>query len=140
MKSRFEWLPAPEEPDPLFESLQKLEGATVALDPFIKFKYRVQFRESNVVVSIFVTPFDDQSGADLAITNITTLPEEEKSKGHGTRALLKIIEWAKAQGYKSIKATQVQKTKEAGSFWMKNGFIYEDRPENDTNDYIYKES
>ncbi len=135
MNSRFEWKPSSEEPDQIFESLKGIEGAEVALDPFIKFKYRVQFREGESIVSIFLTPHDDQSGADLAITNMTTLPDQEKGRGYGSVVLQRILEWAKQEGYKKIIATQVQGA--AKTFWEKNGFVWEDHPGNDTNDYIY---
>lgn len=73
---------------------------------------------------------DRQSGADITITNMTTLPYTECRKGYGSAALRLLLDWAAENGHKHIIATQVQRSAER--FWMKNGF---EPLENRTNDF-----
>ena len=95
--------------------------------------------------SIFTFPFeggkttiriavnDEQSGADLIITNMTTLPDSMKRKGYGSKALTELLKWVILNGLQDIQAVQVQRESEA--FWIKNGFR---KIGNITNDFQYK--
>jgi hypothetical protein len=80
--------------------------------------------------------FNDYSGSDLVITNMTTLPDEKKGSGYGTSAIQQLISWAKTNQLTTIRATQVQRTSEG--FWIKNGFTKAEEP-NPTNDYLYRD-
>ena len=77
--------------------------------------------------------FNDYSGADLLITNMTTLPET--GTGLGSESLQKLLAWAQAQNLRDIHATQISRV--AQSFWSKNGFTRIEGP-NPTSDYKYQ--
>jgi len=76
---------------------------------------------------------DDYSGADMIITNMTTLPRWRRREGRGHYALKILLQWALANSLYDIRAVQVQK--ESEEFWVKNGFI---ALNNGTNDFVYK--
>ena len=78
---------------------------------------------------------NDSSGADLAITNMTTLPHEKEGQGHGSRAIQQIVTLAQEHGLTDIRAVQVQKHNE--SFWAGNGFVKQEG-DNRTNDHVYR--
>ncbi len=63
-----------------------------------------------------------------------TLPDSEKNKGYGSKALQALLSWAHVHDLKDIRAVQIQKDSE--SFWIKNGFTKGDEP-NPTNDFLY---
>ncbi|MES2006959.1 MAG: hypothetical protein V4436_02510 [Patescibacteria group bacterium] len=75
---------------------------------------------------------DKQTGANMVISNMTTLPYEARSKGFGSAALTLLITWAHRFEHDDIQAVQVQE--ESESFWIKNDFA---RIGNVTNDFIY---
>lgn len=77
----------------------------------------------------------DTSGAQLAITNMTTLPNQETRKGHGTKALTSLLAWALDNKMSDIRAVQVQRQSE--DFWTKNGFQAQ---RNQTNDFRFVEN
>lgn len=120
----------------LLESLKKF-GATVKKD-LIWFKgaYIIQFPFENGVTTIRIV-FADPSGADLVITNMTTLPDEKKGQGFGSKAIQQLLSWAKENNLTRIRAVQVEEHNE--SFWGKNGFVKDEEP-NPSNDFIYKVS
>ncbi len=126
----------------LLESLKEIEGAEIALaESWTKHHYRLQFRDNEAVVSVFIH-FFDESGADIAITAMTNLSIDTKIKsesfrgqGRGSEALQKIISWAKSHNYHHIIAVQVQGP--ARDFWRKNGFVYDEREDNVSEDWIY---
>ncbi|MBI3952811.1 MAG: hypothetical protein HY336_02545 [Candidatus Doudnabacteria bacterium] len=105
------------EPDPL-----RVEGSYVLTFPFEGGKTTIRIA------------LKDQSG-DLVITNMTTLPDSKKGKGHGSDALGRVLAWANEHGLQSIRATQVQK--ESENFWAKNGFE-KDPEHSQTNDFVLK--
>ncbi len=126
----------------LLESLKEIEGAEIALDEsWTKYHYRLQFRDNEAVVSVFMH-FFDESGADLAITAMTNLSVDPKMKsesfrgqGRGSEAIQKIISWAKSHNYHRIIAVPVQGP--ARDFWRKNGFVYDERKDNVSEEWIY---
>lgn len=77
----------------------------------------------------------DYSGADLVITNMTTLPVEQIGSGYGSTAIRRLIAWAHQNNLKTIRAVQVQQ--QATGFWEKNGFVRLPEP-NPTSDYEYQ--
>jgi tRNA(Met) C34 N-acetyltransferase TmcA len=94
---------------------------------------------------VYVSFFDEQSNADIAITNITNIAvskdysvEDIRGKGEGSEVVQKIIAWAEEHSYHHIVATQVQPT--AKNFWTKNGFVYDERENNVSEDWVYKSS
>ena len=98
--------------------------------------YRVTFKFDQAVVTIRVA-FRDSSGADMAITNMTTLPENERRKGYGTRAIQMLLRCARTTGkFRDIRAVQVQRQKKVESFWAKVGFV---PMHNTTNDWRMNE-
>lgn len=90
------------------------------------------FRSEGVVVIITVALDDEQSGAEVAIAYMTTLPFSFAGMGFGSRALKQFLAWAAHEGIKNIQAVQVQHQSE--SFWLKNGFV---KIGNLTNDFSY---
>jgi predicted GNAT family N-acyltransferase len=90
------------------------------------------FLRGRARVTIRIAFEDEQSGADLVITNMTTLPDAERNLGNGSTCLSTLIHFAKRHGFENIQATQVQSQSE--HFWQENGFV---RLGNPTNDYAY---
>ncbi|OGG55111.1 hypothetical protein A3D62_01165 [Candidatus Kaiserbacteria bacterium RIFCSPHIGHO2_02_FULL_49_11] len=76
---------------------------------------------------------DDASGAHVAITNMTTLPESEMRKGQGSAALRILLGWAHNNDLWDIRAVQVQP--QSKLFWEKNGFA---PLNNATSDFQYQ--
>ncbi len=118
-------------------------GAVVEKDEFVADAYIIKFLFDEAVTTIRIL-LKDNSGADLIITNMTTLPtyktkfrDIETSKGFGSSAIQSVLAWAAANNLKNIRAVQVQNEK-AENFWMQNGFAKCEEP-NQTNDFIYQE-
>ena len=78
------------------------------------------FLQGKARVTIRIVFEDEQSGADLLITNMTTLPDSQRNLGNGSICLSRLIHCAKRHGFEDIQATQVQN--EAEGFWYNNGF------------------
>lgn len=83
-------------------------------------------------VTIRVLFDDEQSGADLVITNMTTLPDAEKNLGNGSAALQELLRLAQLSGFQNVIATQVQTPSEG--FWEQNKFV---KINNKTNDFQF---
>jgi GNAT superfamily N-acetyltransferase len=83
------------------------------------------FPAEDVVTTIRVVFGDEQSEADMVITNMTTLKSGERegavNRGFGSRALKTLLAWAHEQGLCHIVATQVRA--QAESFWERHGFL-----------------
>ncbi len=94
--------------------------------------YILRFRFGNVQVTMRITFGDQQSGAEMVIVNMTTLPKDSRGAGVGSIALRELLSWACQQGFQKILATQVQR--ESETFWTKNGFV---KLGNITNDFEY---
>jgi len=76
---------------------------------------------SGPTVTIRTVEPDAQSGAQMAITNMTVLPHEWCRNGYGSRVLQMLIKGAQARNISHIQAVQVQR--DAEFFWLKNGFV-----------------
>ena len=98
--------------------------------------YRVKFSFDTAVVNIRIK-LADLSGADLVITNITTLPETQKGRGYGSNTIKSLLSWADKSELKDIRAVQVAEHNE--HFWTQNGFVKLEG-ENPTNDFIYRKN
>ena len=111
-----------------------VEGAEVAPGERNPNAHTLRFRseESGTLTTIQVLQ-NDYSGSDLVITNMTTLPPTERSKGHGAQAVSNLLAFAKSNGMKEVRASQVQPQSEA--FWMKRGF-HKEPGENPTNNFV----
>lgn len=116
----------------IFKSLES-EEITISKDTFERNGTIIKFHIDDAVVTIRVELNDIHTNADLLITNMTTLPHKEKGKGIGSKAVQKLIEWAKENGMDHIRATQVQP--QSVSFWVKNGFVHA-QDDNPTNDFV----
>ena len=92
----------------------------------------LSFTFPNQILTTIRIVFDDISGAELAITNMTTLPKRECGNGHGSVAIGIVLKWAKEYGLRDIRAVQVQR--ESERFWKKNGFS---SLSNKTNDFEF---
>ena len=92
--------------------------------------YILKSRLGKATTTLRVGLADEQSGADIVITNMTTLPDTEKNKGYGTSAVRCLIACAMKVGVKNIQAVQVQLPSER--FWIRNGF---EKLGNITNDF-----
>jgi hypothetical protein len=95
--------------------------------------YRITFTSEKSVTTIRIK-FEDLSGADLSITNMTTYPKLERGGGVGSTVIGILLSLAHQSGLKDIRAVQVGE--ESESFWIKNGFSKQDG-ENNTNDFVY---
>lgn len=101
-------------------------------DPHFKTAQILTFNFGEAVTTIRVEFEDRQSGADMVITNMTTLPEKHRGRGRGSWSLNVLLGWAFKEGLTNIQAVQVQRQSEA--FWIKNGFT---SLGNITNDFLY---
>jgi hypothetical protein len=127
----------PESLGPEQESSNPFEGlaARVEPDPFrVEGAHALKFESDGAVTTVRVV-FGDYSGADVLITNMTTLPEEKTNQGLGSAAIQNLLAWAANKGFGDIRATQVRQGNEG--FWLKNGFVRMEEP-NPTGDYQYK--
>lgn len=95
--------------------------------------YRVTFPSEKAVTTIRIK-LGDLSGADLIITNMTTLPKTERRAGIGSSVIRLLISLAHQSGLEDIRAVQVGG--ESESFWIKNGFVRQEG-ENSTNDFVF---
>ena len=94
--------------------------------------YMLTFWRGRARVSIRIAFEDEQSGADLLFTNMTTQPDSEKNLGNGSVALQEVLRLGQLCDFKKIIATQVQSPSK--SFWQRNGFV----PLHDaTNDFAF---
>jgi len=118
----------------MIQSLAK-HGATVEADPMpVAGAYIVEFRQEGAVITIRIA-LRDSGGADLTITNMTTLPENKKRQGLGSWALGQLLDWAHENHLYNVRAVQIQSYNE--KFWQRNGFSKDPNP-NPSNDFIYK--
>ena len=127
----------------ILESLKQIEGAEVTPGIRAVYSYALRFVNDESMVSVYLSFFDEESGADVAITNMTNLPihkedrlESVRDKGLGTEVVQRVIAWSEEHSYNHIVATQVQET--AKNFWTKNGFVYDERENNVSEDWIYR--
>ncbi len=98
--------------------------------------YRISFQFEGAVTTVRIV-LGDYSGSDVLITNMTTLPDDMKSKGFGTQAIGLIKQWAGENNLGEIRATQVPDP-DAQSFWVdKNGFVKDENNER-TTDFLFK--
>lgn len=124
--------PQQESSAPLFEGLD----AAIESDPMRQAgAYVLKFPNEGAITTIRIV-LDDYSGADVVITNMTTLPSDQIGKGLGSDAVKKVLTWAQGRGMKDIRAVQVQRQSEG--FWQKNGFVKMEGP-NPTNDFVFRE-
>ncbi len=133
-------LEKPENNTSNLEKVKSLEkyGFTVAPDMINSqnaFRVSLKSIEENYLITIRIL-FNDPSGSDVVITNMTTLPEEQKGKGYGSKAIQGLLKWAQENNFKEIRATQIQEQNE--HFWAKNGFVKENGQYTNTNDFILK--
>jgi len=113
------------------ESLSQI--CHVKRDRFAKDVYILTFEyEGGVRTTIRVGFNDKQSGAEMVITNMTTLPLSARGAGHGSVALESLMSWARSANIQKIQAVQVHGSREI--FWIRNGFI---KIGNATNDFQY---
>ncbi len=98
------------------------------------YKAKFPFNENEVVVNIWFELKDWQTDSDVVITNMTTLPDDKKGGGFGSKALGLILEWAEKNNLKEIRATQISNDRSA-SFWENNGF--KKVAESSTGDYLF---
>ncbi len=117
----------------LLELLKK-SGAIISADSYTQDAYIIQFNfeEGNSKTTLRIL-FNDKTGSDVVITNMTSLPETRK--GFGSNAIKILLEWARANNLNEVRATQVQS--EIEEFWTKNGFTKDKEP-NSCNDFVYR--
>jgi|SRR3989344_5013789 len=97
--------------------------------------YSVAFAfECKVIVTIGIILMDHQTNSDVVIETMTTRPEDQKRKGSGGKAIAQLVQWAKDNGLKELRATQVS-GEENENFWIKNGFVKQGKP-NPCNDFV----
>ena len=88
------------------------------------------------VTTIRLAFMDYQTESDIVITNITTLPDTEYRKGHGSCAVQLVLQWAKHHALNEVRATQIDRGNTAVQlFWKKNGFVRCTEP-NPCNDFV----
>ncbi len=104
------------------------------------FRYRLQFYFDYVAcVTIEINLKDWQCDSDVVITTMTVLPitsgPSVTGKGYGTKALVLLLDWMRANKLQELRAAQVRRGNEG--FWQKNLFS-ECPPPNPTRDFVYK--
>lgn len=127
----------------LFLSLQEIEGVEVVPGVRELYTFQLRFRDEEALVSLRIRFFDEESGADVAITNMNTLAlgkeksaESVQKKGRGGVAVKKFLSWTHQKGYAHVIASQVDEN--ARGFWTKMGFVYDERQNNGSDDWLYK--
>jgi len=98
-------------------------------------RYVAKFQFDESVTNIYFLLKDYQVSSDVVITNMTTLPETQRRKGCGSKAVQAMRQWAIASNLNEIRATQIR-SKENESFWLKNGFEKYPEP-NPCNDFVF---
>jgi len=121
--------------DTLILPLIEKYGAIITKEAYQPGVYWVQFVEGEAKTTIRISLADRQSGADLVITNMTTLPAAAQGKGLGSQAIAKLIAWAKENNLTDIRAVQIVENNEP--FWSNNGFEKSDEP-SPSNDFVYR--
>ncbi len=99
------------------------------------FDYVIQFLFGEVRVTVHFCFYDHQVLSDVVITNMTTLPYGECSKGWGSKIVSYFLEWGRENNFNEIRATQVGNPR-SEKFWEKNGFTLAPEP-NDCGDWVY---
>ncbi len=136
-----DWISAVRADEPrIGELVKKLEAPGIKVELNLADRdssalcYRAEFTNSDGSrTNVFLRLKDFQSGADLVITNMTTLPITRTSQGHGTRAIQTVLKWARENHLTIVLATQISDPS-SQRFWEKNGFSRCDEP-NETGDY-----
>lgn len=116
-------------------SLNSLRSIATSIqrDDFDNNAYIVKFKfNGNETTTTIRILFNDSTGSDVVITNMTTLPNT--GAGFGIEAIQKVLQWAQNNNFNEVRATQVMEYSE--KFWIRNGFVKE-KGENQTNDFIY---
>lgn len=92
--------------------------------------------EDDVTVHIFFQFMDHQTDSDVVITNMTTLHENTRSNGFGSKAMQLFLAWAKQHNLHEIRAAQVADPR-SQRFWIRNGFTKDTNP-NPCTDFLYQ--
>jgi GNAT superfamily N-acetyltransferase len=110
-------------------------GVPFEKDRFGQNAYRLEFHLDYGILFMRIILRDHQTGSDVVITNMN-IPSAsgERGEGMGSQAVKTIIDWAKRNNMKEVRATQ---TGDAEEFWVKCGFT-KDSSHSVTNDFIYK--
>lgn len=96
--------------------------------------YVAKFRSASAVTTVRFVLKDYQTDSDVVITNITTLPEDQRGIGYGSMAVQVLVKWAVLNRFNEVRATQISgDINEA--FWSKNGFVKCQQP-NPCNDFV----
>jgi predicted GNAT family N-acyltransferase len=104
----------------------------VEKDTFGQQAYILKFTQDESTTTVRIALHDMQSDADLIITHMTTLPESERHKGYGARAIEVVLDWAKNSNLYNILAVQV--TPGSEGFWASLGF---EETGDETGDFRY---
>lgn len=102
-------------------------------DPIVEYSNILTFRFNHVLVTFRIIFTDEDSGADLAITNMTVLPAHKRGSGCGSHALQLLLAWAKSNKLLHVQAVHVRDKSEG--FWIQNGF---QKLTNETNDFVLR--
>mgnify|MGYP001602237282 FL=1 len=90
-------------------------------DQYAHNAYVIQFgfEEGGIKTTIRIL-FQDETGSDVVITNMITLPYQQTGKGFGSKTVQRILQWSRDCHFNEVRATQVQR--ESEDFWIKSGF------------------
>jgi hypothetical protein len=117
----------------MLNSIEILENiCSVRPDSFEARAFILTFSFGDATTTIRIVFDDEQSKADMVITNMTTLPDTKKNKGYGSNALKQLLLTVLSKGVNTVQAVQVQVTSER--FWIRNNF---QKLGNVTNDFVY---
>ncbi|MEK7530326.1 MAG: hypothetical protein AAB573_00485 [Patescibacteria group bacterium] len=121
--------------------LEKLKGYGATVDKDAEVGAHIVVFKRGDTRTTFTIGLESETKADLAILTMTTKPDEKRSLGYGSLALWRLLTWAMGEGFKDIRARQVQSHRlDAGNppthFWLKNNFRRRAEP-NPTNDYQF---
>jgi len=98
------------------------------------FEYTLRFFVGEAIVRVELSLKEWQTTSDVVITNITTVPVSERSKGSGSQAIARLIAWARHHRLNEIRAAQVNNPA-SERFWVRNGFVRCAAP-NPTSDFV----
>lgn len=138
-----EWVRKVQEQKPHMDALARLlsnYGAEASPDEeshdVASLHYSVRFSfPGNVVVTIGIILMDRQTDSNVVIETMTTLPQESRSKGFGSKALQYLLQWAHDNQLLQVRATQINNP-DSERFWKRNAFVQAPSP-NQCNDFVW---
>ncbi len=122
-----------EDHDDLLKKFSQIEGVTEVSSNVHLNSVWLTFGKTIERVNVEVELEKRENETEVIIKNITA---SVRGQGLGSGAVESIITWAHNEGWETIIARDVVPAAE--EFWKRRGFIYDEKPENISHDWIYK--